>query len=72
MYVPTTALVYSTDGPGKGSRRLLTYRRLHDSEVKGDLSLRQREAARGTNANDLNSFRKRVSNTFLYMNVWKR
>ena len=54
-------VVCSTDEQSKGSRRLLTYKRLPDSEVKGDLSLRQREATRGSNANDLNSFRKRVS-----------
>ena len=42
----------------------MTYRRLPDSEVKSGLSQRQRETARGSNANDLNSFRKRVSTFF--------
>lgn len=44
-----------------GSRRLLTYRRLPDSDIKGDLVLRQRGATKGSTANDLNAFRKRVS-----------
>ena len=57
----STNVTCSTDEPNKGSRRLLTYRRLPDSEIKGDLNLRQREATLGSNANDLNSFRKRVS-----------
>lgn len=48
----------------KWSRRLLTYRRLPDPEVKGYLNLRQREAAKGSNANDLNSFRKRYFEGF--------
>ena len=56
-----TNVTCSTDGPNKGSRRLLTYRRLPDPEIKGGLSLRHREATLGSNANDLNSFRKRVS-----------
>ncbi|KAF6236785.1 hypothetical protein HO173_005076 [Letharia columbiana] len=48
----------------KWSRRLLTYRRLPDSEIKGDLNMRQREAAKGSSANDLNSFRKRYFEGF--------
>lgn len=48
----------------KWSRRLLTYRRLPDSEVKGDMSLRQRESTTGSTANDLNSFRKRYFEGF--------
>ena len=58
-------VAYSANEPSKGSRRLLTYKRLPDAEVKGALSSRQREAAKGSNANDLNSFRKRVSRIFL-------
>ncbi|CAD6590217.1 MAG: hypothetical protein ASARMPRED_004680 [Alectoria sarmentosa] len=48
----------------KWSRRLLTYRRLPDPEIKGGLSLRHREATLGSNANDLNSFRKRYFEGF--------
>ena len=58
---PAMNFASSTDEDKKGSRRLLTYRRLPDSEIKGHLSMRQKEAPKGSNANDLNSFRKRVS-----------
>lgn len=63
MYVecPISELAGSSDNSNIGSRRLLTYRRVPDSEIKGDLTMRQREAAKGSSANDLNSFRKRVS-----------
>lgn len=67
-----TNVAYSTDEPNKGSRRLLTYRRLPDSEVKGDMSLRQRESTTGSTANDLNSFRKRVSRIFGGIDLWTR
>lgn len=53
--------VGSTDDSSIGSRRLLTYRRLPDSEIREDFNTRRRETAKGNNANDLNSFRKRVS-----------
>lgn len=63
MYVENLVsdVASSTDKPSVGSRRLLTYRRLPDSEIRGCFNMRQREAAKGSNANDLNSFRKRVS-----------
>ena len=44
-----------------GSRRLLTYRRLRDEDVKEALPARQVKREEGSTANDLNSFRKRVS-----------
>ena len=47
-----------------GSRRLLTYRRIPDSLFK-DVALRQRPEMKGTTANDLNSFRKRVRDAVL-------
>ena len=43
-----------------GSRRLLTYRRLKDEDVKEALPARQAKREEGSTANDLNSFRKRV------------
>ena len=60
----------STENTTTGSRRLLTYRRLPDSAIRGDSNIRQREAAKGNNANDLNSFRKRVS--ILSLNIFAR
>lgn len=44
-----------------GSRRLLTYRRLRDEDVKEAQPARQARREEGSTANDLNSFRKRVS-----------
>lgn len=45
-----------------GSRRLITYRRLPEGQVS-DVSLaRQKDDAQGTYADDLNSFRRKVSN----------
>lgn len=44
-----------------GSRRLLTYRRLRDEDVKDAQPARQAKREEGITANDLNSFRKRVS-----------
>ena len=43
-----------------GSRRLLTYQRLRDEEIKEALSARPKERINGVKANDLNNFRKRV------------
>jgi len=44
----------------QGSRRLLTYRRVSDSSVREIISSRKSAVLKGTTANDLNSFRKRV------------
>ncbi|KAI4206338.1 MAG: hypothetical protein LQ349_009942, partial [Xanthoria aureola] len=43
----------------KWSRRLLTYRRLRDEDVKDFQPARQAKKEEGSTANDLNSFRKR-------------
>ncbi|KAI4197047.1 MAG: hypothetical protein LQ350_006177 [Teloschistes chrysophthalmus] len=48
----------------KWSRRLLTYRRLRNEEVKLDQSLKPKLLGDGTTANDLNSFRKRYFEGF--------
>ena len=45
----------------------MTYRRLPDAEIK-DMLPKQRLEMKGTTANDLNSFRKRVSDC-LYLQV---
>ena len=45
----------------KGSRRLLTYRRLSGSEVTGSMNSKKKDFVTGNRADDLNSFRKRVS-----------
>ena len=43
-----------------GSRRLLTYQRIPDHEIKGRSGPKPRTAVEGSKANDLNAFRKRV------------
>ncbi|KAL9637214.1 MAG: hypothetical protein Q9204_001965 [Flavoplaca sp. TL-2023a] len=48
----------------KWSRRLLTYRRLRDEDVKEALPARQAKREEGSTANDLNSFRKRYFQGF--------
>ncbi|KAL2043594.1 hypothetical protein N7G274_003901 [Stereocaulon virgatum] len=48
----------------KWSRRLLTYRRVADSQVEDDLPVRQKMEMKGSTANDLNSFRKRYFEGF--------
>ena len=48
-------------GISTGSRRVLTYRRIRDEDVKENPPTRQAKKKEGTTANDLNSFRKRVS-----------
>ncbi|KAL8715280.1 MAG: hypothetical protein Q9220_001238 [cf. Caloplaca sp. 1 TL-2023] len=48
----------------KWSRRLLTYRRLRDEEIKVHLPVKGNVASNGTTANDLNSFRKRYFQGF--------
>ena len=49
-----------TCGICTGSRRLLTYKRIPDSRVTDCLLARQKVEMKGSTANDLNSFRKRV------------
>lgn len=51
-----------------GARRLLTYRRLPDSDIDQEaLSSRQkREYAQGSTASELNSFRRKVCHTFFH------
>lgn len=44
-----------------GSRRLLTYRRLKVEDIQEEQPVRQERMETGTTANELNSFRKRVS-----------
>ncbi|KAL8755195.1 MAG: hypothetical protein Q9199_003829 [Rusavskia elegans] len=48
----------------KWSRRLLTYRRLRDEDVKEAQPARQARTEEGSTANDLNSFRKRYFEGF--------
>ena len=43
-----------------GSRRLLTYRRLCDENVKELAIAKPKDSANGVRADDLNNFRKRV------------
>ena len=45
-----------------GSRRLLTYRRLPNEEVKNVSTPRERASLAGSSASDLNPFRKKVRN----------
>ncbi|KAL9604483.1 MAG: hypothetical protein Q9219_000448 [cf. Caloplaca sp. 3 TL-2023] len=47
----------------KWSRRLLTYQRIKDSEIREEYLPRQERVETGITANDLNSFRKRVRPT---------
>lgn len=49
-----------TCGICTGSRRLLTYKRIPDSRLTDCLLARQKVEMKGSTANDLNSFRKRV------------
>ena len=49
-----------TCGICTGSRRLLTYKRIPDSRVTDCPLARQKVEMKGSTANDLNSFRKRV------------
>ncbi|KAL8865005.1 MAG: hypothetical protein Q9174_007125 [Haloplaca sp. 1 TL-2023] len=51
-------------GFNKWSRRLLTYQRLRDEDVKDDQPSRSRRTEEGATANDLNSFRKRYFEGF--------
>ncbi|KAL8741384.1 MAG: hypothetical protein Q9184_008392, partial [Pyrenodesmia sp. 2 TL-2023] len=51
-------------GFNKWSRRLLTYRRLRDEEVKDDQPIRKNKTSMGSTANDLNAFRKRYFEGF--------
>ncbi|KAL8898233.1 MAG: hypothetical protein Q9207_006810 [Kuettlingeria erythrocarpa] len=53
-------------GFNKWSRRLLTYRRLRDEEVRDGFSIKQQQqrTGTGTTANDLNAFRKRYFEGF--------
>ncbi|CAL8583864.1 hypothetical protein XPA_009478 [Xanthoria parietina] len=48
----------------KWSRRVLTYRRLRDEDVKENPPTRQAKQEEGSTANDLNSFRKRYFEGF--------
>lgn len=60
FFVPGLLII----GISTGSRRLLTYRRLRDEDVKEFRPARQAKQEEGSTANELNSFRKRVSSSY--------